>query len=101
MTKEAADTKTVDREQQIETPPKVKWDDSNMKTNYSNAFNVFSSREEMTFLFGTNQTLYSGQEEVKVELSNRIVINPLRAKAFATMLNNVLSEYEKRHGELK
>ena len=101
MTKEAADAKTVKTEQPIGTPPKVKWDDSSMKTNYSNAFNVFSSREEMTFLFGTNQTLYSGQEEVTVELSNRIVINPLRAKAFAAMLNSVLGEYEKRYGELK
>ena len=101
MTKEAPEATAAKTEQPIGTPPKVKWDDSNMKTHYANAFNIFSSREEMTFLFGTNQTLYSGQEEVKVELSNRIVINPLRAKAFAAMLNSVLTEYEKRYGELK
>jgi len=81
--------------------PRVKWDDSNMKTHYSNAFNMFSSQEELTLLFGTNQTLYTGQEEITVELNNRIVMSPLRAKAFATMLNGVLSEYEKRYGTLK
>lgn len=81
--------------------PKVRWDDSNMKTSYSNAFNMFSSQEEVTFLFGTNQTLYTGQEEISVQLDNRIVLSPLRAKAFATMLNRVLTEYEKRYGTLK
>ena len=80
---------------------KVKWVDTNMKTNYANAFNVFSDRQEMTFLFGTNQTLYAGQEEVVVDLSNRIVLNPLRAKAFSLMLNSVLAEYEKVYGEIK
>lgn len=82
-------------------PPKVKWDDSNMNTSYSNAFNMFSSQEEVTFLFGTNQTLYTGQEEISVELNNRIVMSPLRAKAFAVMLGRILTEYEKRYGALK
>ena len=81
--------------------PKVKWDDSKMKTHYSNAFNMFSSQEELTLLFGTNQTLYTGQEEITVELNNRIVMSPLRAKAFAVMLSRILTEYEKRYGELK
>ena len=30
-----------------------------------------------------------------VDLSNRIVLNPLRAKAFSLMLNCVLAEYKK------
>ena len=101
MSKEKTEEKAAQTERPIGTPPKVKWVDTNMKTNYSNAFNVFSSREEMTFLFGTNQTLYTGQEEVTVELSNRIVLNPVRAKAFSLMLNSVMAEYEKRYGEIK
>lgn len=80
--------------------PRVKWDDSKMVTSYTNAFNVFSSREELTLLFGTNQTLYTGQEEVSVELKNRLILSPYRAKAFAMMLNNVLDNYEKRYGKL-
>lgn len=101
MTKE----KTEEKEAQVKRPtgaqPKVKWVDSNMKTNYSNAFNVFGDKQEMTFLFGTNQTLYTGQKEVTVDLSNRIVLNPVRAKAFSTMLNSVLAEYEKVYGKIE
>lgn len=100
-----AKEKTEEKETQVKRPsgisPKVKWVDSNMKTNYSNAFNVFGDKQEMTFLFGTNQTLYTGQEEVVVDLSNRIVLNPVRAKAFSLMLNGVLNEYEKIYGEIK
>ena len=103
MAEKQADAKTTETpvQQAAGSTPKVNWDDSNMKTHYSNAFNMFSSQEELTLLFGTNQTLYTGQEEITVELDNRIVMSPLRAKAFATMLNGVLAEYEKRYGELK
>jgi hypothetical protein len=103
MTKEQTDAKstTAPAQPAAGSTPKVVWDDSSMKTHYSNAFNMFSSQEEMTLLFGTNQTLYTGQEEITVELTNRIVMSPLRAKAFAQMLNGVLSEYEARYGDLK
>ncbi len=101
MTKEQAEATSAPAQPAAASTPKVKWDDSNMKTSYSNAFNMFSSQEELTLLFGTNQTLYTGQEEITVELDNRIVMSPLRAKAFATMLNGVLAEYEKRYGDLK
>ena len=99
MTKEPAE-KAVKAEKQTPKVPKVKWDDSNMKTTYSNAFNAFSSREEVTLLFGTNQTLYTGQDEVTVELTNRIILSPHRAKALSMMLNGVLKEYESRYGAL-
>lgn len=101
MAEEKTETKKTQAERAAGTSLKVKWVDTNMKTNYSNAFNVFSDRQEMTFLFGTNQTLYTGQEEVVVDLSNRIVLNPVRAKAFSTMLSSVLAEYEKIYGEIK
>jgi hypothetical protein len=100
MAKEKTEAAKAQTGRPAEIPPKVKWVDTNMKTNYSNAFNVFSDKQEMTFLFGTNQTLYTGQEEVTVDLSNRIVLNPVRAKAFSIMLNSVLSEYEKIYGDI-
>lgn len=100
MTKETAEAKVKNVEKIAPMTPRVKWNDSAMKTNYSNAFNVFSSREEVTLLFGTNQTLYSGQEEVNVDLSNRLILSPHRAKALSVMLNNVLSQYEKMYGPL-
>ena len=59
MTKEQTEEKAKKAPAQpaAGSAPKVKWDDSKMKTHYSNAFNMFSSQEELTLLFGTNQTL--------------------------------------------
>ena len=81
--------------------PKVKWDDSGMKSSYANVCNVTSTREEMTLYFGTNQTMYTGKEkEVTVQLSDRIVLNPYAAKRLLMLLNRVVGEYEKRFGAL-
>lgn len=80
---------------------KVVWDDSRMNTSYSNVCNVLGSREEITLLFGANQAWHAGQKEVKVMLSDRVVLNPYAAKRLATLLERVLKEYETRYGELK
>ena len=81
--------------------PTVNWDDSNMRTSYANVVNAASTREEMTLFFGTNQTWnLAGQQEFKVALSDRIVLNPYAAKRLWTILGAVLSEYEKRFGAL-
>ena len=80
--------------------PKVKWDDAGMRTTYANVCNVASTREEMTLLFGTNQTWHSGQDEVSVRLSDRIILSPYAAKRLALLLGNVVAEYEKRFGPL-
>lgn len=80
---------------------KVVWDDSRMNTSYSNVCNVLGSREEITLLFGANQAWHSGQKEVKVLLSDRVVLNPYAAKRLASLLDRVLKEYESRYGELK
>lgn len=80
---------------------KVVWDDSRMNTSYSNVCNVLGSREEITLLFGANQAWHAGQKEVKVMLSDRVVLNPYAAKRLSTLLERVLKEYETRYGELK
>ena len=80
--------------------PQVKWDDSNMNTTYANVCNVSSSREEMTLLFGTNQTWHAGEKEFKVKLSDRIIVSPFAAKRLLLLLGNVVNQYEKRFGEL-
>jgi hypothetical protein len=80
--------------------PKVNWDTSTMKTSYANVVNVSSTREEVTLLFGTNQTLYTGQEEVTVKLNDRIIVNPFAAKRLWVLLDRVVREYEKRFGQL-
>jgi hypothetical protein len=80
--------------------PRVKWDDSEMKSSYANVCNVASTREEVTLLFGTHQNWHSAQREVSVRLSDRIILNPYAAKRLARLLTGVVAEYEKRFGPL-
>lgn len=79
---------------------KIKWDDSNMKSSYANVCNVTSTREEVVMLFGINQAWSSGQKEITIQLTDRIIISPYAAKRLATLLDGVVSEYEKRFGPL-
>ena len=79
---------------------RVRWDDSRMTNTYANVCNVSSTREEMTLLFGTNKNWHTGQAELTVELSNRIMLNPYAAKRLLLLLGNVVKEYESRFGEL-
>lgn len=80
--------------------PKVKWDESKMNSTYANVCNVASTREEVTILFGTNQTWQSGQDELTIELSDRIIMNPFAAKRLSLLIGKVVKDYEERFGEL-
>jgi hypothetical protein len=80
--------------------PTIKWDDSDMSTSYANVCNVSSSREEVTLLFGTNQTWHTGQQEFTVKLSDRVIISPFAAKRLLVLLQNVVGQYEARFGQL-
>ena len=78
----------------------LRWDDSKMTSTYANVANVSSTREEVTLLFGTNQSWHTGQQELAIQLTNRIILNPFAAKRLATLLNNIMGEYESRFGKL-
>ncbi len=80
--------------------PVIRWDDSHMKSSYANVCNVSSTREEMTLLFGTNRAWRSGQKEVAIDLTDRIIVSPFAAKRLSRLLNNVVADYEKRFGPL-
>lgn len=81
--------------------PTVNWDDSSMRTSYANVVNAASTREEVTLFFGTNETWnLNEKQEFKVNLSERIVLNPFAAKRLWTIMGAVLTEYEKRFGPL-
>ena len=87
--------------EQVQKEPTLKWDDSKMQTTYSNAVNVASTREEVSLFFGTNQTWNLGDDnQVNVQLSDRIVLNPYAAKRLSVLLSGVLKEYETRFGAL-
>jgi hypothetical protein len=83
------------------TPTRVIWDDAQMLTSYANVINIFSSQEEFTFLFGTNQTWnLSSSRELTVRLSNRIVLTPFAAKRLHALLTARITEYEQRFSRL-
>jgi len=84
----------------VDNAPRIRWDGSKMRTTYANVVNVSSTMEEVTMLFGTNQTWHSGQD-LTIQLEERIILNPYAAKRLSTLLSNVLAEYESRFGELK
>ncbi len=79
---------------------KVKWDDSKMRTSYSNVSNVATTREEIMVLFGTSQAWMNTTDEVTVELSERILLSPFAAKRLLTMLSKSISDYEANYGPL-
>ena len=80
---------------------KIVWDDSNMRRVYANVSNVAGGREEIVLLFGMNQAWHAGQAEVKVQLTDRVVLSPFAAKRLAVLLNNVVADYEKKFGKLE
>jgi hypothetical protein len=66
-----------------------------------NVCNVAGTREEIVLLFGMNQAWHAGQKEVKVQLTDRIVVSPFAAKRLSILLNNVIRDYESRYGVME
>lgn len=96
----ATDRKAPGIPAQAGSQPKIVWDDSNMRSFYANVANVAGTREEIVLLFGMNQAWQAGQKELKVQLTDRIVLSPFVAKRLAILLNNVMQDYESRYGKL-
>ncbi len=96
------DTPTADiplAEQILST--RVHWDDSKMVTTFANVVNVLMTREEITLLFGINQTWNAAEsKELSVGLSNRLVLTPYAAKRLLTLLTARMRDYETRVGPL-
>jgi Protein of unknown function (DUF3467) len=80
--------------------PTVRWDDSELKSSYANVCNVSSTQEEIVLVFGINQAWERGQKDVQVQLTDRIILSPFAAMRLATLLNNIMREYETRFGPL-
>jgi len=78
----------------------VKWDDSNLEAAYANVANVSCTREEVTLLFGTNQTWHAGQKDLTILLSHRIMLSPFAAKRMLMLLDATIKKYETAFGEI-
>ena len=79
----------------------IRWDDTNIQSTYANVCNVISSREEVSMLFGMNQRWDSENNELVIDLSDRIVLNPYAAKRVMNLLNNVIGQYEAKFGTIE
>lgn len=87
-------------EQPTTTETKLRWDDSNIRSSYANVCNVISSREEVSMLFGMNQKFDADENELVIELSERIVLNPFAAKRVSILLADVIRQYEEKFGNI-
>lgn len=99
-TEKTRNATAADATEAAPTGPKIRWDDSHMQSAYANVCNVASTREEVVLLFGINQAWHSGQQEIPIQLSSRIIVSPHVAKRLSILLDNVLKEYESRFGAL-
>jgi hypothetical protein len=79
---------------------RIRLDASSMKSVYANAFNVGISREEIVVLLGMGQISLANRKELKICLSDRIVMNPFAAKRLTTLLTRAIRDYEFRFGSL-
>jgi hypothetical protein len=50
--------------------------------------------------FGISNPSQTGQPEVSVQLSQRVIMSPFAAKRMAALLGNVVKQYEERWGQL-
>jgi len=81
--------------------PQVNWDQSQMRTEFANVINVFSTREEFSLLFGMNSTWRDAStKSFDVKLSNRIVLTPFAAKRLCRLLTDCVADFERRNGPL-
>lgn len=95
-----------EKEQEAEVSPDsnvtLNWDTSQMETTYANSVNASSTREEVSLFFGTNQAWnVTPGDEIRIKLSDRIVLNPFAAKRLLALLQQIIDEYEKRFGALE
>ena len=79
----------------------ILWDDSEMQTVFANAVNASCTIEEFMLFFGANETWKPEPgAQVRIKLNHRMVLSPHTAKRLSILLNAVLSEYERRFGDL-
>ena len=72
----------------------VQWDESQTRRHYANTSTVTYNHEEISILFGVERVRQADFEEIRVELTNRIVMRPLIAKQLAILLDETLRKYE-------
>jgi hypothetical protein len=81
--------------------PRVRFDNSQIKSDYCNVCNATSTREEVVINFGVNQTWDTGAAELEVKMLHRIILSPFAAKRLQELLTRLINEHEARYGTLQ
>lgn len=72
--------------------------DANASTSYSNFAIVTSTPEEAVINFGINLMIPNQEKEVRVDISDRVVMSYASAKRLAITLSNLIQRHEAAHG---
>lgn len=81
---------------------RVRWNTQNLKSAYINFCHGTCTREEVVLNFGINHDWERArQNEMEIELLQRIIVSPFVAKRLTDFLNQLMKDYEQRYGELK
>ena len=84
-----------------EAKTKIRWDESTARKIHADVCTVTESREEISVLFGTEQTGHPAGQAETIQLTNRIILSPFAAKQLAAALERVMRDYESTFGTLK
>ncbi|MFH0964809.1 MAG: DUF3467 domain-containing protein [Planctomycetota bacterium] len=75
--------------------------DTGAQTSYANFFLVSTTPEEVVLSFGINLLPPSKERELRVDISNRVVLGYVSAKRLAITLSNVIQRFEAEHGVIE
>lgn len=93
------------REQTGQQQVRLRIDERDMRTAYSNAFRVNGTAEEVMLDFGVNlvnpATQQQGQPEIVFQVTERLIMNYYSAKRLAITLSQVIRRHEEQFGELE
>jgi hypothetical protein len=90
--------KSIESPVQDNSQVKIDWDDSGMRSAYANVFNVTGTQEEIVLVFGESPS--SDEHQRRVQLTNRILMNPVTAKKLHILLENAIQTHESKYGPL-
>ena len=88
---------------------RMRIDEREMESIYSNAFRTNASADEVFVDFGINHTVPTQNKsdgegpaaEILFKLDQRVIMNYYTAKRLAITLSNIVRRHEERFGELK
>jgi hypothetical protein len=100
------------REQTGQQQVRLRINEADVKTSYTNAFRTNCSAEEVIIDFGMNMVVPNpaankpgaGDQpagEITFHVNDRVIMNYFTAKRLAVLLGNIVRQYEKGFGELK